>query len=190
MGNLEEEKNPRGRRMMFGCLGVLVGVIVAVWIWVGPLFMTAKKKGFLDPEIKRNYEGDSLTNLKDIHTALMLYQESEGQLPFADSWMDATWPRLQTGDMDEVQAKRKMKSPSLWEENPQAYGYAYNEAASGVYSDDIPEPDLTPLVFDSRDLTWNAFGNPAQLAPDPKRPEGNFAVTVSGNVVKLDSILK
>jgi hypothetical protein len=56
MGKLEEEKNPRGRRMMFGCLGVLVGVIVAVWIWIGPLFLTAKKKGFLDPEIKRTYD--------------------------------------------------------------------------------------------------------------------------------------
>lgn len=190
MGNLGEDKNPRGRRMMFGCLGVLVGVIAAVWIWIGPLFLTAKSKGFLDPTVKREFEGNTLTNLKDIHMALMLYQESEGQLPFADSWMEATWRRLQTGDMAESEAKRKLKSPSLYEENPQAFGYAFNEEASGKYADEIPEPDQTPLVFDSRDLMWNAFGNPAQLAPEPARPEGNYAVTVTGNVVKLDSILK
>jgi hypothetical protein len=175
---------------MFGCLGLLIGLIVALYLWIGPLFMTATKRGFLDPQVKRNYEGNSMTNLKDIHTALMLYQESEGQLPYAESWMDATWPRLQTGDMPESEAKRKLKSPSLFKENPQAYGYAFNENLSGKHTADVPEPDQTPLVFDSSDLTWNAYGNMVQLAPNPARPEGNLSVTASGNVLKLVDLLK
>jgi hypothetical protein len=186
----EDEKNPRARRMIFGCLGIFVGVTVALYIWVGPLLLTAKKKGFFDPQVKRKYKGDSMTNLKNIHTAVMLYQESEGQLPFANSWMDGTWRRLQTGDMEEEEAKKQLKSPSVAADNPLAFGYAFNEILSGKYSDDVPEPDKTPMVFDSSDLTWNAFGNPAQLAPSPPRPEGNYAVTITGNVVKLDTILK
>lgn len=186
----EEEKNPRARRMLFGCLGIFVGVLIALYFWVGPLLLTAKKKGFFDPQVKRKYEGDSMTNLKNIHTAVMLYQDSEGQLPYANAWMDGVWKRLQTGDMEEAEAKKQLKSPSVAFDNPLAFGYAFNESLSGKYSADIPEPDKTPLVFDSSDLTWNAFGNPAQLAPSPARPEGNYAVTISGNVVKLDTILK
>lgn len=185
-----EERNPRTRRMMFGCLGLFIGMVVAFWIWLGPLLVTAQKRGFFSPQVKRKYEGDTMTNLKDIHTALMLYQESEGQLPFAESWMDATWPRLQTGDMVEEEAKKKLKSPSVLQQNPQGFGYAFNDLVSGKYSADIKEPAKTPLVFDSSDITWNAHGNPAQLAPNPPRPEGNFAVTIEGNVVKLETLLK
>lgn len=186
----EEDKNPRGRRMMFGCLGILIGMIVAFAIWLGPLFLTAKKRGFLDPQVKRTYEGNTMDNLKNIHTAIMLYQESEGQLPFANSWMDGTWRRLQTGDMVEEEAKKQLKSPSVYMDNPLGFGYAFNEILSGKYVDEVEDPDATPLVFDSSDISWNAFGNPAQLAPTPPRPEGNFAVTVSGSVVKLETILK
>ncbi|QYK54506.1 MAG: hypothetical protein KF824_06295 [Fimbriimonadaceae bacterium] len=187
---MTEEKNPRARRMMFGCLGVFVGVVIALVIWLGPLVKAANKVGVLDPQVKRDYEGNTMENLKNIHNALLQYEASEGQLPFAETWMDAAWRRLQTADMDEDQAKRKLKSPSLYESNPQAFGYAFNEALSGQYSGDVENPAQTPLIFDSSDLTWNAFGNPAQLAPNPPRPEGNYAVTVEGNVMKLDELLK
>lgn len=187
---MTEEKNPRARRMMFGCLGVFIGLVIAMVIWLGPVLRAAKKVGVLDPQVKRDYEGNSMENLKNIHTALLQYEASEGQLPFAETWMDAAWRRLQTADMDEDQAKKKLKSPSLYKDNPQAFGYAFNEALSGQYTGDVENPGQTPLVFDSSDLIWNAFGNPAQLAPNPPRPEGNYAVTVEGNVMKLDELLK
>ena len=176
--------------MLFGCLGLLIGIILAIAIWLGPLLSTAQKNGFFDPEIKRNYEGDTMTNLKSIHTAIMLYQESEGQLPYAQSWMDATWKRLQTGDMEETEAKKQLRSPSVASANPLGYGYAFNEALSGKHTLDVKDPENTPLVFDSSDISWNAFGNPAQLAPNPPRPEGNYAINIAGTVVKLESILK
>lgn len=185
-----EERNPRTRRVMFGCLGLLIGMVVAFWVWLGPLLMTAQKRGFFNPQVKRKYEGNTMTNLKDIHTALMLYQDSEGNLPYAETWMDATWRRLQTGDMAESEAKKRLKSPSVFQENPQGFGYAFNDLASGKYSDDIQDPQKTALVFDSSDITWNAHGNPAQLSPNPERPEGNYALTVDGSVVKLDTLLK
>lgn len=176
--------------MMLGCLGVLLGIIIALWIWLGPLLKTAQKIGAFDPQVTRKYQGSSVDNLKAVHTALMLYQESEGQLPNADSWMDAAWPRLKTADLSEDEAKKKLKSPSLWETNPVAFGYAFNDVCSAKHSEDIADPKTTPLVFDSSDLTWNAHGSPAQLSPEPARPEGNYTVTVEGNVVKLADILR
>lgn len=187
---MAEERNPRGRRMMLGCLGVLVGVIAALWFWIGPLLTTASKRGFFDKTEMRTYEGNTMENLRRIHTALLQYEASEGQLPFANSWMDAAWRRLQTADMSEEEAKKILKSPSLYRDNPTAYGYAFNESLSNMFTGDVESPARTPLVFDSSDLTWNAFGNPAQLAPSPPRAGGNYTVTVEGNVLKLTDLLK
>ncbi len=187
---MAEEKNPRGRRMMLGCLGVLVGVIVALWLWIGPLLTTASRRGFLDRTEMRQYEGNTMENLRRIHTALLQYEASEGQLPHANAWMDAAWRRLQTADMSEEEAKKILRSPSVYESNPTAFGYAFNENLSEMFTGDVESPSRTPLIFDSSDLTWNAFGNPAQLAPSPARPGGNLTVTVEGNVIKLTDLLK
>lgn len=187
---MAEERNVRGRRLMLGCLGILLGVVVAVWVWLGPLLMTVQRRGFLEPQLKTTYEGGTMENLRAIHTALMQYHDSEGAFPMASGWMDATWPYLKTADLTEEEAKKKLRSPSLWETNPTAFGYAFNEDLSQVFNADVVDPAITPLVFDSSDLSWNAHGQAAQLAPSPARPEGNWAVTVEGSVVKLDELLR
>ncbi len=185
-----DDRNPRGRRMMLGCLGVFAGVIIALWVWLGPLVSAANKVGAFEQPEKREYTGTSMDNLKAIHTAIGLYEASEGQLPYAEGWMDAVWPRLKTADLTEEEAKKKLRSPSLWETNKQAYGYGFNELFSAKLTSEIESPDTTALVFSSSDLTWNAHGNPAQLVPDPPREDGNLALTASGSVVKMSDLLK
>lgn len=184
---MKEQAKPHSRRMMFGCLGLLVGFILALWWFVGPALTVAS--GYIEPQTKRQWQGTSMENLKAIHTALSLYQESEGALPPADRWMDAIATRLKTADLTTEEAEKKLRSPSVARDNPLAFGYAFMAELEGKYMADIENPAQTPLVFDSRDLTRNAHGDPVQLKPDPPRPEGNLTVTVDGQVVRLDSLL-
>ena len=160
---------------------VAVAAVPVLWYgyWGLKLYIGVKKEGFLDAPVKREYTGDSVANLKAIHTALLLYQDSEGALPDASGWMDAAWSRLQTADMDEDEAKKKLKSDGITADDE--FGYAYNEALSGKHTLDLP--DSTILVFDSENLAWNASGKPAP--PKTPRPNGNKAVTVAGKVIDL-----
>ncbi len=174
---------------MLGCLGIFIGIVLALWIWLGPVLSAGQKAGVFQPQKKTDYHGTNTDNLKAIHQALLMYQESEGALPLSETWMDALWPYLQTADLKEGEAEKKLRSPAAVEANRQAYGYAFNPEAQGA---NLTELETTPglaIVFDSSDLSRNAFGNPAQLAPSPERPGGNLAVTPSGQVKRLADLL-
>ena len=187
---MESEAPKRNKRMMFGCMGICIGILLAVLFFLLPVWKVAKKSGLLDEKVMREYKGNSMQNLKEQHTALMLYQNSEGMLPNADGWMDAIWPYMKAGDMSQEEAEKKLRNPAVTAENPLGFGYAFNEKLSGGYSDDIENPESTPLTFDSSDINRNAKGNPLQLAPSPERPGGNQAITLEGNVQSLEDILK
>jgi hypothetical protein len=126
-----------------------------------------------------------MENLKALHTALMLYQESEGQFPDASGWMEAIKMRTQTSDMKEEESIKKFINPLIRPAGAAIFGYAMNDACSKKYNRDIPEPAKTPLIFDSQDTAWNAHGDPAKLLPNPPRQGGNFGISVEGSVLKL-----
>lgn len=179
--------------MLLGCTGLILGLLLATVIFLLPsirLVMTAKDRGVFDETTMREYEGSSMENLKGLHTALMIYHDSNEMFPEGNGWMDAVWPSLKTNDLSEEEATKKLKNPIVAAENPLSFGYAFNDLFSGQYIDDVDaDPAKTPLVFDSSDLSRNAFGLPAQLAPEPARPGGNKAVTAEGNVVDLSTLL-
>jgi hypothetical protein len=131
---------------------------------------------------KRKYNATTEANLKAIHTALMMYHDSEGQFPLAESWMDAIEGRLVTSDMEGSEAQKKLISPSLAGQ-PGQFGYALNDRASGKYKDDL-DPKM-PLVFDASDTKKNAHGDPRTLAPKPARGGRNMMITVDGTVLGL-----
>ncbi len=147
------------------------------------LGVAVKREGFLDKVPERNYDASTKANLTAIYKGLTLYHESEGQFPKSSEWMDAIKSRIQTSDMSEAEAAKKLIDPSL-EGKPGAYGYAMNDAASGKYKGDIQGPK-TPLIFMSSDTARNAHGDPTKLAPNPPRPGGNYAVTVDGSILKM-----
>jgi hypothetical protein len=130
----------------------------------------------------REYNATTESNLKAIHTALMLYHDSEGQFPEASGWMDAIQNRLLVNDMTGEEAAKKLVSPSLQGKTGQ-FGYAMNDKAGAKYKDDI-DPKM-PLVFDSSDTARNAHGSPDTLAPKPPRDGQNLAVAVDGTILKL-----
>lgn len=180
-----------------------LGIFVILAVWKGPALWTTwkgvKKMGLLEDTEMREYTGSTMDNLKAMHTALMIYHDSEGMFPEGDGWMDAIEIYIKTGDMSEEEAEKKLKNPIVVRENPDGYGYAYNDRLSTKYvmpdfepSDDpeaVQQPDETVLVFDSSDTSKNASGDPKELAPEPERQGGNLGVSVSGNVVELDKLL-
>lgn len=182
-GEVEDQPRPAKRRVWLWIVGVVVALLGGTGIWLGPAALDLYRAGFLDSTQQRQYEGTSLDNLRAIHTALMLYHESEGQFPQASGWMDAAFPRLKTADLLEEEARKKLRNPLL-PPSPDVYGYAFNVAASGKFKDDIQNPSATPLVFDSSNTAWNASGEPTRLSPKPPRPGGNLAITVDGTLLR------
>ncbi|MEZ0326130.1 MAG: hypothetical protein ACAH95_09500 [Fimbriimonas sp.] len=161
---------------------------------VGFLFLTEPGKAYRDiwrtgavqaaiaGTEMRQYNATTEANLRAIHTALMMYHDSEGQFPLAEGWMDAIQNRIGTADMEGSEAQKKLISPSL-QGQPNQFGYAMNDKASGKYKDDL-DPNI-PLVFDSSDTSRNAHGSPEKLAPNPPRAGQNLAISVSGKLQKL-----
>lgn len=182
----EQPLPPKKKRWKKGCLMVGLIVLATVGWWVGPVVYDFVRSGILGDLIfkkpNRNYEGTSIDNLRAMHMGMMLYHESEEMFPQASGWMDAIESRIQTGDMAKGENLKKLVNPDYLGQ-PGKFGYAMNDAASRKYRDDIPEPDKTPLIFDSSDLSRNAHGEPQSLLPKPPRNGLNRGVSVNGQLL-------
>jgi hypothetical protein len=156
---------------------ILLGMAFAFWFY-GPLVLALWREGFFDKKTEaHNYEGTTIDNLKYLRTALLGYEESEGQFPAAAGWMEAVQNRLNTDDLKKGEALKKLVSPELVGQEGK-YGYAINDAVSGKYHGDIKDPK-TPLIFESTDTAKNAHGDPAKL-----RKPGGLAISVSGEILR------
>lgn len=164
-------------KIMLLLLGLGIGYVL---IRVGPTAYVAWKKGMFTPQMRSTYDGSTDENLKNLRLALMMYQDSEGQLPDSTGWMDAAWIRTKTADLTEDEARKKFRVPGMIGDD---YGYAMNKELSQKYGGDLPQDTI--LLFDSKDLKWNASGKPADLAPSPARPGGNKGITLGGKIVEL-----
>ncbi|HEY0867585.1 MAG TPA: hypothetical protein VGE01_09405 [Fimbriimonas sp.] len=152
-----------------GCwigLGVLVLLIVGL-VFTGPgqAFVDIWRTGAIQDALRKDekeYRATTERNLKALHTAMMLYHDSEGQFPAAEGWMNAILPRLRTGDLKEGEEAKKLIRPVFNEQAERFddhYGYVMNQAASGKYKDDV-DPKI-PLIYESdENWIWNAQGDP------------------------------
>ena len=171
------------RAWQIGCgLAAVIGLVLA---WpVLKLLKNAYDEGFFDRAEKIEYNATSIENMKALWQAMELYHVSEGEYPHASGWMDAAKPYLKTADLLDGEEMKKLVNPNL-PASEDVFGYAMNSELSQAYKDEVEDPARTPLIFDSGDTSWNAFGLPGEIAPDPELPGGNRAVTVDGAVVLL-----
>ncbi|HMS54266.1 MAG TPA: hypothetical protein PKA27_02605 [Fimbriimonadaceae bacterium] len=155
------------KKLKLGC-GAIVVVLAGAGLFFGPAIADLWEvgKAYLEKDEKRTYSASSVENLKALHTAMMLYHESEGQFPVASGWMDALRSRVQTNDLDASEAMKKFVRPGA---KPGEFGYAMNSEASGKYEGDLPKETI--LVFESDDMKWNASAKPT-----PK----DRGITISG----------
>lgn len=161
----------------------MILLLMGLAIWIGPTLKDLYQGGVFDQVGMRKYQGDTAQNLKAIRTALMLYHDSEGQFPPANSWMDAIENRMKSADLSDNDAKQKLIDP-FFRNQPHHFGYAFNSSAAGKYKGDFKDPKLI-LVFVSSNWERNAHGSPRILLPKPSRPGGNYGITLDGTVVKL-----
>lgn len=165
------------RKGLLFFLGTLFVLIAYLGFRFGPDATVAYRRGFFDKSETVAYTATSEQNLKAIHTALLLYHSSEGQLPMANGWMDAIRNRLQTANLKPGEGEKKLRRPGV--EN--GLGYAMNDAASTRFTGDL-DPK-TVLVFESKDVRPNAHGDPRA---DALGPEGKTAaITVDGTIVRF-----
>ncbi len=109
-------------------------------------------------------------NLKQLHSALMLYADSwDGKLPPAEAWMTAI--------RDNVPEDAWMHCPDSGK--PGGFGYAFNKALGGACVSSVKGKATTPLLYDSSDVQEDATDNAASL-PRPGRHTGR------NNVLYLD----
>lgn len=170
----------KGKRWIW--FGAIPGLLIlGLAMWIGPTVSTAIRAGFLDKTEDRTIEeGQTLTNLKTIHQAILMYSESEGVLPDSSGWMDAAYTRLKTADLPEAEAKKQLKSKKGLAEDE--YGFAMNTGLSGKDPFD-PKLQDSMLIFQSKKLDWNASGLPDD--PDSADLENGQGITLGGSLKPL-----
>jgi hypothetical protein len=168
------------KRVGIGCLGLVV-VLAALVAFTGPgkdvqnLWRNGAIQALLFPPAKRTYTATNESNLKALHTALMLYHESEGQFPAANGWMDAIGPRIATSDMAAGESEKKLVRPDL-AGKANEFGYGLNAKAAGKYKDDVGD-GKTLLIYESKQTARNAAG-------DPATDRDGMAITIDGTIVR------
>lgn len=170
----------RGKKVALFFVALLAGALTYTGIRFGPDLITLYRVGAFEREKKHDYQGDVEANLKALHTALMLYHDSEGQFPVGSGWMDAIANRLNTADLKEGEAAKKLRDPRTPEGQ---FGFALSAAASGKYKDDVPGKGDAILVFTCEDGAKNLALDPADVAAKP-RNRAMLAVTVDGKIIR------
>lgn len=171
------------KKVVWIVIGVFAGAMAGLAYLAGPEALAAYRSGILSETKQTEYHGTSIENLRRLHTAMMLYHDSEGQFPAASGWMDAIANRLQTADLKPGEGEQKLRNPALGSTDPNVYGYAMNEAASAQFKDDVEGGKDAVLLFDSQETERNASGDPLKDAPNPPRSGGNLAITVGGTLL-------
>jgi hypothetical protein len=182
------QKKRKRRNIWLGSIAFAL-VLAGYFLWpILDVYFDARREGFFDPVVQKEYEGTSMDNLKALYQAIALYTESEGAYPDASGWMDAAKVYLKTADLKKGEEMKKFINPRF-PKGSGVYGYAFDFGLSQKYPDEVPDPALAPLVFESSDTKWNAFGDPSKLAPEPELPGGNRTVTADGAVAELRKLL-
>jgi hypothetical protein len=169
----------RKKKVKIGCLVAALVVFGGGYWFYGPILRHFLPTAWdsLFPASKQTYHGDSTANLQAMRTALLGYEESEGQFPAAAGWMDAIGNRLNTDNLKKGEGLKKLVTPEFVGQEGK-YGYAFNDALSGKYHGDIKD-QKTPMIFESSSTEKNAHGDPSKL-----RKPGGVAITVDGQIVK------
>ena len=147
--------------LFFTSLALLLGLGYVAYRF-GPDALAAKKAGFFEKYDKEEYAPSRAENLKAQFTALMLYHESEERFPNSEHWMDAIEPLLKTNNLKEGEAEKKLVHPEYAGVFGQ-YGYAMNDTISEKYKGDIKDREKTYAIYESRDASRNAHGQPKDL---------------------------
>jgi len=116
-----------------------------------------------------------MTQLKQVGTAMMIHAaENQGRLPAAD-----TWPR----DLIDMELVNESLYQSSFAQDA-GRAFAMNASLGGVRDADIPEPELTVLLFECEPGSPPA-GGPELFAAEPHMNSGYLVLFADGNVMRV-----
>lgn len=171
---------PLWGKLLLGCFLLAVLAIIVLGAIAGR-FLVGARSAF--------QTASCVQSLRTAQRGLNLYSEDYDQtLPKATVWMDAATPY--------VKARKnhtEFVCPTAHIKNPQAYGYAFNNALSGSVTSKIATPEKTALLYDSSDLQRNASDALATLPTPPRHvrlatrasqgpKNGNLIIYADGHV--------
>lgn len=150
--------------VLIGCIPVgLIFVIALLAAILFPVFAKARDKA-------RSLS--CMSNERQMALGLMQYaQDNDNNLPASATWMDQTKVY--------VRSDQPYHCPSVWNQDPAKYGYAYNSSLSSGNLGKISAPESTNAIYDSTNLNRNASDASTSL-PDPPRHDGG------NNIAYLD----
>lgn len=110
-----------------------------------------------------------IDNTIQVGMGLLMYAEDyDAHMPAGNRWMDAVHPYVKDESMFHCpEAKIGASEP--------VYGYAFNNSLGGKSIKTPADPQTTPLLYDSNNLTRNA-SDPATSVADPPRHGNSNAV--------------
>jgi hypothetical protein len=155
---------------MIGCGGVFILLLAGLAIMgalLFPVFAQARE---------RARQAICLSNVKQLSLAMQMYaQDYDDRLPQRANWMDSL----------ELYVKNEavLHCPSVRQDSPTSYGYAFNSALGGKKRSKLPGLATTPALYDSSNLARNA-SDPVTSLPNPPRHLGNVIGYADGHVAR------
>ena len=146
------------------------GLCLVILILAAVLFPVFSKARFAVQQNK------CLSNIRLTGFSLVLYRaDYDDRLPPAVAWMDSA---------DAYGGSRfRMGCPIVEREaGPQAFGYGFNDALSGIGSSKIKEPERTVMIFESLGTGKNVHGGEDELVLPGRHGTGSKAGSNYGYV--------
>lgn len=163
----------RAKLILFG----LLAGIGYLGFRFGPDAYSAYRAGFFEKGAEKHaYVANRKENLEALRRAIMLYHDSEQMFPDGSGWMTAIKPYLDSGDLKDGEANKKLHRPGT----SSGFGYAMNDALARKYVDDVPEGKKQIVIFESSESSENAHGSPSKIG-------SGLGIQVDGTIVELKS---
>lgn len=182
----ESASPPKKNREHWLMLGCLASFFLFPCLMVSPVAKMLQQWG-LGGFVKK-VDADCKVRLGKMHKAVELYAaDYDESYPFADLWIDTTW-RYGTKKSPDEESESIYRCPDIAMTRTGDFGYGFNPTLSEAKKATVADPDAMWMIFDSSDLSRNAYGKPEELFPKPPRHnegKNNNAVTVGGTVKEV-----
>jgi hypothetical protein len=120
-----------------------------------------------------------ISRLSKVASAQLLYAaDHDEMLPPAEIWVDATWKYAAAKDPGQV-TESVFKCPVIALDRGGGYGYGFNAENGSLPLARIQDPATKVAVFDSKELSRNASGVPAEMFPERGRHSNGMEIVIA-----------
>lgn len=172
---------PGGRRIPWlafvlggcGCLVLFVTIMAAILF---PVFAHARSAARAKV---------CMTNEKSLGLAALMYLQDYNEImPPSSGWMDRVQPYTHGSIAPEKNPT--FHCPSIWKQDPEIFGYAYNKGLDRKRLNTVSVMTETAILYDSSNLIRNASDAGTSLPVPGRHTQRNNICYVDGHVQAVD----